>query len=81
MTGYAASGSSNVDMLEPPEGDAPTAVLAQLVDKLQAADDRTVVAVRVFWVPTGLPTRLESGRIAVWPRDPPPASHIPTPCA
>src|SRR5206468_7427276 len=33
------------------------AVLAQLVELLEADDDRSVVPVRVFWVPGGLPTR------------------------
>ncbi len=32
-------------------------MLAQLVEKLSADDDRSVVPVRVFWVPGGLPTR------------------------
>ncbi len=50
---------SNVEVLELPEKDPPPAVLAQLVEKLAADDDRSVVPVRVFWVPAGLPTRLK----------------------
>ena len=42
-------------------------VLARLVEELEADEDRSVVPVRVFWVPGGLPTRskvaaLVSGR-------------------
>jgi glycerol-3-phosphate O-acyltransferase len=48
---------SNVEVLELPAEDPPPGVLAQLVEKLEADEDRTVVPVRVFWVPGGLPTR------------------------
>jgi glycerol-3-phosphate O-acyltransferase len=48
---------STVEVLELPDGDPPPGVLAQLVEKLGADDDRSVVPVRVFWVPGGLPTR------------------------
>ena len=48
---------SKVDVLELPEGDPPPGVLARLVEELEADEDRTVVPVRVFWVPGGLPTR------------------------
>lgn len=41
----------------PHDDDPPPGVLAQLVEKLQADEDRSVVPVRVFWVPGGLPTR------------------------
>ncbi|MCZ8378657.1 glycerol-3-phosphate 1-O-acyltransferase [Mycobacterium sp. CPCC 205372] len=37
--------------------DPPPGVLARLVSELEADQDRTVVPVRVFWVPGGLPTR------------------------
>jgi glycerol-3-phosphate O-acyltransferase len=48
----------DIDVLElPAEDDPPVTVLAQLVEKLGADEDRTVVPVRVFWVPGGLPTR------------------------
>ncbi len=50
---------SNVEVLELPDEDPPPAVLARLVEELEADDDRTVVPVRVFWVPGGLPTRLK----------------------
>ncbi len=48
---------SKVDVLELPDGDPPPGVLAGLVQELEADEDRTVVPVRVFWVPGGLPTR------------------------
>jgi glycerol-3-phosphate O-acyltransferase len=48
---------STVEVLELPDGVPPPGVLAQLVEKLGADDDRSVVPVRVFWVPGGLPTR------------------------
>ena len=48
---------SKVDVLELPDGDPPPGVLARLVEELEADEDRTVVPVRVFWVPGGLPTR------------------------
>ncbi len=48
---------SNVAVLELPDGDPPPSVLARLVQELEADEDRTVVPVRVFWVPGGLPTR------------------------
>lgn len=41
----------------PATDDPPPTVLAQLVEKLSAGPDRSVVPVRVFWVPGGLPTR------------------------
>ena len=48
---------AGVEVLELPAEDPPPGVLARLVDKLEAHEDRTVVPVRVFWVPGGLPTR------------------------
>lgn len=48
---------SKVDVLRLPHDDPPPAVLAQLVAELEADEDRSVVPVRVFWVPGGLPTR------------------------
>jgi glycerol-3-phosphate O-acyltransferase len=49
---------SNVDVLRlPTEGDPPPGTLATLVEELDADEDRSVVPVRVFWVPGGLPTR------------------------
>ncbi|ULE31843.1 glycerol-3-phosphate 1-O-acyltransferase [Mycobacterium sp. IDR2000157661] len=48
---------SKVDVLRLPHDDPPPAVLAQLVAELEADDDRSVVPVRVFWIPGGLPTR------------------------
>jgi glycerol-3-phosphate O-acyltransferase len=48
----------DVEVLQlPVDGDPSPSVLAQLVEELEADEDRTVVPVRVFWVPAGLPTR------------------------
>jgi glycerol-3-phosphate O-acyltransferase len=41
----------------PVDDDPPGAALAQLVECLEADQDRSVVPVRVFWIPGGLPTR------------------------
>ncbi|SEH72926.1 glycerol-3-phosphate acyltransferase [Mycolicibacterium rutilum] len=49
---------SKIDvLLLPGDDDPPPGVLAQLVSELEAGEDRSVVPVRVFWVPGGLPTR------------------------
>jgi glycerol-3-phosphate O-acyltransferase len=48
----------DIDVLELPADHEPAAaVVAQLVKKLEANDDRRVVPVRVFWASGGLPTR------------------------
>ena len=65
---------SKVDVLRLPADDPPPAVLAQLVAELDSGEDRSVVPVRVFWVPAGLPTRskvvaLLSGRDTYRPPD------------
>ncbi|MGE2719772.1 glycerol-3-phosphate 1-O-acyltransferase [Mycolicibacterium celeriflavum] len=48
---------AKIDVLLLPDEDPPAAVLASLVSELEAGEDRSVVPVRVFWVPGGLPTR------------------------
>ena len=49
---------SRVEVLQlPADGDPSPGVLARLVEELEADEDRSVVPVRVFWVPGGLPTR------------------------
>ncbi|WP_319450955.1 MULTISPECIES: glycerol-3-phosphate 1-O-acyltransferase [unclassified Mycobacterium] len=49
---------ANIEVLQlPADDDPPPAVLASLVSLLEADEDRSVVPVRVFWVPGGLPTR------------------------
>jgi glycerol-3-phosphate O-acyltransferase len=50
---------SNVEVLRLPDDDPPPSVLATLVQELEAHEDRSVVPVRVFWVPGGLPTRFK----------------------
>lgn len=49
---------SNIEVLKlPSDDDPPEGVLSGLIDLLEADEDRSVVPVRVFWVPGGLPTR------------------------
>jgi glycerol-3-phosphate O-acyltransferase len=49
---------THVEVLKlPVDDDPPAGVLARLVEMLEADEDRSVVPVRVFWVPGGLPTR------------------------
>jgi glycerol-3-phosphate O-acyltransferase len=49
---------ARIEVLElPADEDPPPAVLARLVELLEADEDRSVVPARVFWVPGGLPTR------------------------
>ena len=49
---------ARIEVLQlPADDDPPPAVLASLVALLEADEDRSVVPVRVFWVPGGLPTR------------------------
>ena len=50
---------TKVEVLRLPHDDAPPLVVNQLVAQLNAGEDRTVVPVRVFWVPGGLPTRVK----------------------
>jgi glycerol-3-phosphate O-acyltransferase len=42
---------SHVEVLQLPAGNPPSAVLTQLSEQLEADEDRSVVPVRVFWVP------------------------------
>ncbi|GJF08852.1 glycerol-3-phosphate acyltransferase [Mycolicibacterium cyprinidarum] len=49
---------ANIQVLRlPADDDPPAEVLSGLVDLLEADENRSVVPVRVFWVPGGLPTR------------------------
>lgn len=48
---------AKIDVLLLPYDDPPAGVLASLVSELESGEDRSVVPVRVFWVPGGLPTR------------------------
>jgi glycerol-3-phosphate O-acyltransferase len=50
---------TQVEALELPGEDPPPGIIAQLVEQLSADEDRSVVPVRVFWVPGGLPTRVK----------------------
>lgn len=66
---------SKVDVLELPEhGDPTPEVIARLTTALESDADRSVVPVRVFWMPGGLPTRSKvvsflSGRDTYRPPD------------
>ncbi len=55
----SAHPGSKIDVLELPGDEPPPAVVARLVAELEAGEDRSVVPVRVFWVPAGLPTRVK----------------------
>ncbi|MDA2893830.1 glycerol-3-phosphate 1-O-acyltransferase [Mycolicibacterium sp. BiH015] len=49
---------STIEVLRlPADDDPPPGTLARLVQLLEADKDRSVVPVRVFWIPGGLPTR------------------------
>ena len=50
---------TRVAVLRLPHDDPPAQLVEQLVGELGAGEDRTVVPVRVFWVPGGLPTRVK----------------------
>ena len=58
---------TSVEVMRIPHNDPSAQLVNELAEKLNATEDRTVVPVRVFWVPGGLPTRakvagLVSGR-------------------
>ena len=58
---------TSVEVMRIPHSDPSAQLVNELAEKLNATEDRTVVPVRVFWVPGGLPTRakvagLVSGR-------------------
>ena len=54
-----------VEVLRLPHSDPSPQLVDELAGKLNAAEDRTAVPVRVFWVPGGLPTRVKlAGLIA-----------------
>jgi glycerol-3-phosphate O-acyltransferase len=56
---------TTVEVLRLPHNDPSPQLVDELVGKLNAAEDRNVVPVRVFWVPGGLPTRVKlAGLIA-----------------
>ncbi len=50
---------TKVEVLRLPGEDPPERVIAQLANRLGAGENRSVVPVRVFWVPGGLPTRVK----------------------
>ncbi len=50
---------TRVEVIRLPHNDPPPQLVDELAEKLNATDDRTVVPVRVFWVPGGLPTRVK----------------------
>jgi len=50
---------TKVEALRLPHADPSAQLVNELAEKLNSTDDRTVVPVRVFWVPGGLPTRVK----------------------
>ena len=50
---------TSVEVLRIPHSDPSAQLVDDLAAKLNATEDRTVVPVRVFWVPGGLPTRVK----------------------
>ena len=50
---------ARVEVLRLPHEDPPPQLVDRLVGELEAGEDRSVVPVRVFWVPGGLPTRVK----------------------
>ena len=50
---------TSVEVLRIPHSDPSPQLVNELAQKLSATDDLTVVPVRVFWVPGGLPTRVK----------------------
>jgi len=50
---------TRVEVIRLSHSDPPPQLINELAEKLNATDDRTVVPVRVFWVPGGLPTRVK----------------------
>lgn len=50
---------TGVEVLRIPHSDPPPQLVDDLAAELNATEDRTVVPVRVFWVPGGLPTRVK----------------------
>src|SRR5690606_2050118 len=58
-TQRAAHPGTRVEVLRLPHGAATPQLVEQLVGELGVDDDRTVIPVRVFWVPGGLPTRVK----------------------
>lgn len=55
---FTTTTTVDVEVLQlPVDGQPSPGVLAELIEELEVDEDRTVVPVRVFWVPAGLPTR------------------------
>ena len=50
---------TRVEVMRLPHSDPPPQLVDELAEKLNSTADRTVVPVRVFWVPGGLPTRVK----------------------
>lgn len=50
---------TSVEVMRIPHRDPSPLLVDELAAKLNATEDRTVVPVRVFWVPGGLPTRVK----------------------
>ncbi|BBX62520.1 glycerol-3-phosphate acyltransferase [Mycobacterium saskatchewanense] len=55
----AANPAAHFDVIELPQPDAPPAVLTALAAQFESGDDRSIVPVRVFWLPPA-----DRGRVA-----------------
>ncbi len=55
----AENPQARIEVLQLPGDEPPPGVIARLVEELESGEDRSVVPVRVFWVPGGLPTRVK----------------------
>jgi glycerol-3-phosphate O-acyltransferase len=66
----ARNPDANFDVLKLPSGNAPPTALTALVEQLESGEDRSVVPVRVFWLPPADRTRMEKVAGLLPGRDP-----------
>jgi glycerol-3-phosphate O-acyltransferase len=62
--------ATKIDVLRLPPRDAPPAALAKLVEQLELDDDRSIVPVRVFWLPRAGASALSQVAALLPGRDP-----------
>ena len=62
--------AAKFDVLKLPQGEAPPTALTELVEQLGSGDDRTIVPVRVFWLPPPDRSRLAKVTGLIPGRDP-----------
>jgi glycerol-3-phosphate O-acyltransferase len=69
LTRQRKHSSADIDVFTLPSGPPSGDVLEQLIEKLKADDDRSVVPVRMFWMPTaGAEESLQAARPSRRPR-------------